>query len=145
MIRSPFLLGCLLAILAFTFVPIKHIDPSLKEMFERDYFTMVNECDKIELPIQFILKPDDIKDKGWVGVTTISGNRVIIRIDKTYMKQNSQDAIEVTLLHEMAHGFLGMDHNKDPGNYMYYSETGVPLVKAMEQFKHDVREKCNEL
>jgi hypothetical protein len=145
MIRSPIFLGVLLGILAFTFVPIKHIDPSLNPLFNKIFFTMVEECDRIKLPNQFILEPDDIRDKGWVGVATISAHRLMIRIDKEYMKKSTQEQLEVTLMHEMAHGLLGLDHIDNPNHYMYYMESDVRLIDALNQFKQDVRRRCNEL
>lgn len=134
--------GLLLLVGVGHIVPYKSIDPEFEPYIYKLELLSIDKCKSFKLPNQFIVKLEDMSDRGYLGLCKVNPFRAEITIDKNHWTYGSDDDKIALVTHEFAHCTLGLDHVPDPNHYMY--ESYVPLLgtDVIRQYLKDVERTC---
>lgn len=83
--------------------------------------------------------------KGMLGVCARNMIQWEIMLDRTEWYNEEEYQVRFsTLIHELTHCVLKLDHSDDPSHYMYYSESGIPEIVVKQQLELILRERCKK-
>jgi hypothetical protein len=126
-------------------IPYTSVAPELAD-YNNTYQQMLkNYCKDTQYfnPLQKDINFGDIEDRVIIAKCgrSLIGFRVVV--DRKHWERAEPNERFSTMMHELSHCYLGVDHSPDPGNFMYAYENYLPIDVVLIQLRDLLIDHCS--